>query len=93
MSTELGDLEQAAACFRKAIDAEPDNMRYHLSRCSLLEQVRSKAKKGMAESNNFFHDQVRFEIVKRSWNFKLEFRPLYKLISGHFLFLPKDHEI
>ena len=42
MSTELGDLEQAAACFRKAIDAEPDNMRYHLSRCSLLEQVRQK---------------------------------------------------
>ena len=42
MSTELGDLEQAAACFRKAIDAEPDNMRYHLSRCSLLEQVREE---------------------------------------------------
>ena len=42
MSTELGDLEQAAACFRKAIDAEPDNMRYHLSRCSLLEQVRKE---------------------------------------------------
>ena len=42
MSTELGDLEQAAACFRKAIDAEPDNLRYHLSRCSLLEQVTLK---------------------------------------------------
>ena len=46
MSTELGDLEQAAACFRKAIDAEPDNMRYHLSRCSLLEQVNRKLGNG-----------------------------------------------
>ena len=60
MSTELGDLEQAAACFRKAIDAEPDNMRYHLSRCSLLEQVNKKSIYGRRVTSNRVYDQINF---------------------------------
>ncbi len=42
MSLELEDLHQAAACYRKAIDADVDGenvVRYHLARCKLLERV------------------------------------------------------
>eukprot|EP00095_Tigriopus_kingsejongensis_P008374 maker-scaffold856_size87843-snap-gene-0.23 protein:Tk08374 transcript:maker-scaffold856_size87843-snap-gene-0.23-mRNA-1 annotation:"general transcription factor 3c polypeptide 3" len=38
MSLEMGDRPQAISCYRKAIDADLENSRYHLVRCTLLEQ-------------------------------------------------------
>lgn len=38
MSLEMGDRNQAISCYRKAIDADLENTRYHLARCTLLEQ-------------------------------------------------------
>jgi len=39
MSLELDDMRQAVTCFRKAIDADVENVRYHLVRCDLLERL------------------------------------------------------
>ena len=48
MSLEQGDRRQAVACFRKAVDADPQCLKYHWSRCDLLEQLGEKSKVLMA---------------------------------------------
>ena len=48
MSLEHGDRKQAVACFRKAVDADPQCLKYHWSRCDLLEQLGEKSKALMA---------------------------------------------
>jgi general transcription factor 3C polypeptide 3 (transcription factor C subunit 4) len=48
MSLEQGDRTQAVACFRKAVDADPQCLKYHWSRCDLLEQLGEKSKALMA---------------------------------------------
>ena len=48
MSLEQGDRTQAVACFRKAVDADPQCLKYHWSRCDLLEQLGQKSKALMA---------------------------------------------
>ena len=48
MSLEQGDRRQAVACYRKAVDAEPQCLKYHWSRCDLLEQLGEKSKTLMA---------------------------------------------
>ena len=39
MSLEQGQTGQAADCYRKAIDADPSNARYHFTRAELLERM------------------------------------------------------
>ena len=48
MSLEHGDRKQAVACFRKAVDADPQCLKFHWSRCDLLEQLGEKSKALMA---------------------------------------------
>ena len=48
MSLEQGDRRQAVACLRKAVDADPQCLKYHWSRCDLLEQLGEKSKALMA---------------------------------------------
>ena len=42
MSLEQGQTGQAADCYRKAIDADPSNARYHFTRAELLERMGDK---------------------------------------------------
>ena len=39
MSLELGDLKQASICYKKAIEANVENLHFHWERCNLLEQL------------------------------------------------------
>jgi tetratricopeptide (TPR) repeat protein len=44
MSLELGDIKQAASCYKKAIDTDTSILRYHFTRGSLLEEMGEKKK-------------------------------------------------
>ena len=44
MSLELNDIRQACYCYKKAIDADPSILKYHYTRCNLLEEINEKKK-------------------------------------------------
>ena len=44
MSLELNDTNQAASCLKKAIDADTSVIKYHVTRCDLLESIGEKKK-------------------------------------------------
>ena len=44
MSLELGDIRQAASCYKKAIVADSSNIKLHITRCNLLEEIDEKKK-------------------------------------------------
>ena len=44
MSLELNDIRQACYCYKKAIDADSSILKYHYTRCNLLEEIGDKKK-------------------------------------------------
>ena len=44
MSLELNDVMQAASCLKKAIDSDSSILKYHRTRCDLLESINEKKK-------------------------------------------------
>ena len=44
MSLELNDIRQACYCYKKAIDADSSILKYHYTRCDLLEEIGDKKK-------------------------------------------------